>query len=118
MAQAQLSTKTSAASALRTGAEYLRSLKDGRRVYLDGELVKDVTEHPAFREAARSIGRLYDVAAAPENRDLMTFTSPKTGQPVHRGYQIPKSHADLKARRLFNEKWAESTFGLMGRTPD
>ena len=59
---------------LRTGAEYLKSLRDGRRVYLDGEQVKDVTEHPALREAARSVARLYDIAAAPENRELMTFT--------------------------------------------
>lgn len=110
--------KPSAAKPLRTGAEYLRSLKDGRRVYLNGELVKDVTEHPALREAARAIAGLYDIAAAPENRELMTFTSPKTGGPVLRCFQIPKSHADLKARRLFSEKWAEATFGLMGRSPD
>jgi len=37
---------------------------------------------------------------------------------VHRAYQIPRSHADLRQRRLFSEKWAEATFGLMGRTPD
>jgi 4-hydroxyphenylacetate 3-monooxygenase len=74
--------------------------------------------HKAFREAARSVARLYDIAAAPENRELMTFTSPKTGQPVLRAFQIPKTHADLRERRLFSEKWAEATFGLMGRTPD
>ena len=104
--------------ALRTGAEYLRSLRDGRQVFVDGERVADVRQHPAFREAARSIARLYDIAAAPENRELMTFPSPKTGMPVLRAYQIPKTHADLRARRLFSEKWAEATFGLMGRTPD
>jgi len=38
----------------KTGAEHLRSLQDGRTVYLDGELVKDVTEHKAFRNAVRS----------------------------------------------------------------
>ena len=103
---------------LRTGDEYLRSLRDGRQVFIDGERVKDVTAHPAFREAARSIARLYDIAADPANRELMTFASPKTGAPVLRAYQIPKTHADLKARRLFHEKWAEATFGLMGRTPD
>jgi 4-hydroxyphenylacetate 3-monooxygenase len=48
----------------------------------------------------------------------MTFTSPTTGTPVLRAYQIPRTHADLRARRLFSEKWAEATFGLMGRTPD
>jgi 4-hydroxyphenylacetate 3-monooxygenase len=37
---------------------------------------------------------------------------------VLRAYQIPKTHADLRARRLFSEKWAEATFGLMGRSPD
>ena len=98
--------------------EYLRSLNDGRQVFLDGERVADVSRHKAFREAARSVARLYDIAAAPENRELMTFTSPKTGAPVLRAFQIPKTHADLRQRRLFSEKWAEATFGLMGRTPD
>ena len=106
------------APALRTGAEYLHSLRDGRRVYVDGELVKDVTEHPAFREAARSLAYLFDLAADPALRERMTFASPKTGAPVLRAYQIPRSHADLKARRLFSQTWAEATFGLMGRTPD
>jgi len=50
---------------MRTGAEYLRSLKDGRRVFIDGERVKDVTEHPAFAQAARSIASLFDIAADP-----------------------------------------------------
>src|SRR5438105_7775310 len=54
---------------MRTGAEYLRSLSDGRRVFVDGERVKDVAAHPAFRGAARSIANLYDIAAAPELRE-------------------------------------------------
>jgi len=103
---------------MRTGDEYLRSLNDGRRVFVDGELVKDVTAHPAFRQAARSIATLYDIAARPDLRERMTFTSPRTGMPVHRAWQIPNDHADLRARRLFSETWAEATFGLMGRAPD
>src|SRR5438552_18316183 len=103
---------------MRTGSDYLRSLNDGRQVFVDGERVKDVTAHVAFREAARSLARLYDIAAAPQMRERMTFSSPKTREPVLRAYQIPRSHADLRARRLFSETWAEATFGLMGRTPD
>ncbi len=103
---------------MRTGAEYLRSLDDGRRVFVDGEAVKDVTTHPAFRQAARSIAGLFDIAADPAMRERMTFASPKTGEPVWRTYQIPRTHEDLRARRLFSETWAEATFGLMGRTPD
>jgi 4-hydroxyphenylacetate 3-monooxygenase len=112
------SQNPSTTGSLRTGADYLRSLDDGRTVFIGGERVANVVEHPAFREAARSVARLYDIAAAPENRELMTFPSPKTGAPVLRAYQIPKTHADLRARRLFSETWAEATFGLMGRTPD
>ena len=103
---------------MRSGAEYLKSLNDGRQVFVEGERVKDVSTHLAFREAARSVARLYDIAADPVNRELMTFTSPKTGKPVWRAYQIPRTHADLRARRLFSEKWAEASFGLMGRSPD
>jgi 4-hydroxyphenylacetate 3-monooxygenase len=66
---------------MRTGAEYLRSLKDGRRVFIDGERVKDVTEHPAFAQAARSVAALFDIAADPALRDRMTYPSPKTSTP-------------------------------------
>src|SRR4030088_3284203 len=103
---------------MRIGSDYLRSLNDGRQVFVEGERVKDVTKHRAFREAARSIARLYDIAAAPEMRERMTFVSPKTGGPGPRALPIPPRHADLRARRLFSETWAEATFGLMGRTPD
>jgi 4-hydroxyphenylacetate 3-monooxygenase len=103
---------------MRTGSDYLKSLKDGRHVILDGETVADVTTHPALREAARSLARLYDIAATSSQRETMTFASPKTGRPVLRAYQIPHSHAELAARRRFSETWAEATFGLMGRTLD
>jgi 4-hydroxyphenylacetate 3-monooxygenase len=114
-------TKTSevAPSAMRTGQDYLNSIaNDGRRVFIDGEVVTDVTTHPAFRGAAESVARLYDIAAAPENRELMTFTSPITGAPVWRCYQIPRTIEDLAARRLMQQKWAEASAGLMGRSPD
>jgi 4-hydroxyphenylacetate 3-monooxygenase len=104
---------------MRTGADYLRQIgNDGRHVYLHGELVRDVTTHPAFSGAAHSLAKLWDIAADPAAREEMTFTSPTTGLPVLRCYQIPQSPADLALRRRFSAKWAEATFGLMGRTPD
>jgi 4-hydroxyphenylacetate 3-monooxygenase len=103
---------------MRSGEDYLRSLKDGRCVYADGERVADVTAHPAFRQAPRSIAHLFDMAAAAEYRERMTYPSPASGAPVWRAWQIPRSHADLRAKRLAAETWAEASFGLMGRTPD
>ena len=106
-------------SRLRTGQDFLSDLKrSGRAIYVDGEKVSNPVDHPAFREGARSMARLFDFAAAQENREAMTYPSPDTGAPVWRCYQIPRSHADLRAKRIAAEKWAELSFGLMGRTPD
>jgi len=43
---------------LKTGQDYLEGLRDGRQVYIGKELVDDVTTHPAFRNAARSVARI------------------------------------------------------------
>jgi 4-hydroxyphenylacetate 3-monooxygenase len=43
-----------------TGSEYLESLRDGREIWIYGERVQDVTTHPAFRNTARMIARMYD----------------------------------------------------------
>ena len=42
----------------KTGEDHLRSLKDGRTVYIDGKLVADVTEHHAFRNCVKSAAAL------------------------------------------------------------
>jgi len=106
-------------TSLRTGDDYISSIKDdGRSVFVDGECVKDVTSHPAFRGAIQSVARLYDIAAEPANRDRMTYVSPTTGKPVLRCYQIPENAQHLAERRLMSQVWAEATCGLMGRSPD
>lgn len=107
-----------ATGSMRTGDDYLRSLADGRAVYIDGERVRDVTQHPALRQAALSAAKLYDIAADPAMAERMTYVSPTTGNRVLRAFQIPRSHADLKAKRLASETWSEASFGMMGRTPD
>ncbi|MGD9945373.1 MAG: 4-hydroxyphenylacetate 3-hydroxylase family protein [Burkholderiaceae bacterium] len=111
-------TNLEAKEDLRRGDEYLRSLDDGRAVYVNGERVRSITTHPAFAGAARSAARLFDMAADPAMRERMTYASPSSGKPVLRAYQIPRSHADLKAKRLASEAWSEGSFGMIGRTPD
>src|SRR5262247_4738274 len=50
-----------------TGAEFLESLRDGREVYIYGDRVKDVTTHPAFRNTARMLARLYNALHDPKH---------------------------------------------------
>lgn len=50
---------------IQTSEEYLASLKDGREVWLNGERVHDVVEHPAFRNAALMTTRRHLLPLAP-----------------------------------------------------
>ena len=67
-----------------TGEEYLESLRDDREVYIYGERVKDVTTHPAFRNTARMIARLYNALHDPKHKDkLLVPTDTGNGGMTH-----------------------------------
>lgn len=102
---------------IKTGTQHIASLRDGREVYLDGELVVDVTTHPAFRGVVASIGRMFDFQSAPENRELMTFET-DTGTRANRIWELPGSYDALLNRRRGLEAWTELHAGFMGRAPD
>jgi 4-hydroxyphenylacetate 3-monooxygenase len=101
---------------LLTGKEYLESIRDGRRVYVGGERVDDVTSHPAFRNAARSFAMIYDRKRAPENRDVMTFE--EDGDTYSTYFLLPRNREDLQRRFETHRRIASWTYGLLGRSPD
>jgi 4-hydroxyphenylacetate 3-monooxygenase len=102
----------------KTGAEHLKSLKDGRTVYIDGALAGDVTEHPAFRNSVQSAAALYDFQARPENLELMTFEPNGSNRRVNRGWQMPHNYEELVRRRKALQAWAALSGGFFGRSPD
>jgi 4-hydroxyphenylacetate 3-monooxygenase len=101
---------------MRTGAEYEGMLDDGRCVYLDGERVERVVDHPAFTGIVGVVGGLYEAAADPRNG--MTYTAPETGREANRVFMIPRSPDDLTARHDAMMTWARRTHGFVGRSPD
>ena len=58
---------------LRTGEQYRESLRDGRQVWINGERVKDVATHPAFRPIVDLRVRLYDMAHEARHAALMSY---------------------------------------------
>lgn len=72
--------------AMMTGEQYRQSLLDGRRCYIDGELIKDPGEHPLLRRAVDSVAGTYD-----------RFYDPAPGA-FHPMYTIPKSREDMDKR--------------------
>src|SRR5437660_6342294 len=99
------------------GAEYLESLRDGRAIYIDGERVPDVTTHPAFRNSARSIARLYDALHDPALQETL-FITDRHGIRTHRFFAPSYSAQELTAARDAIAVWARLSYGFMGRTPD
>jgi 4-hydroxyphenylacetate 3-monooxygenase len=101
---------------LMTGEDYLESIRDGRRVYVGSELVEDVTVHPAFRNAARTIAMIYDRKRAPENREVMTCE--EDGDTFSTYFLQPRTREDLHRRFETHRRIASWTHGLIGRSPD
>ena len=101
----------------KTGADHIKSLKDGRTVYIDGKLVADVTEHPAFRNSVASAAALYDFQARPENIELMTFSPDGSSRRINRAWQMPRSHAEMVQRRMALQAWAALSCGFIIQSP-
>lgn len=101
---------------LKTGAQHLASIRDGRKIYVGGELVRDVTTHPAFRNGAASIARLYDLKCDPAYRELLTYE--EAGERYSGYFLRARSKADLEFRNGVHRLLAEKTFGMFGRSPD
>jgi 4-hydroxyphenylacetate 3-monooxygenase len=102
-----------------TGAEYLESLRDGREIYIYGERVDDVTTHPAFRNTARSIARLYDALHDPRTKPTLTCsTDTGSGGYTHKYFRVARSREDVVAQRDAIAAWARMSYGWMGRSPD
>lgn len=83
---------------LMTGTEYRESLRDGRKVWIDGKEVSDVTEHPAFGGMIDAMARMYDMQHEEAYRDALTYVG-KDGIRRGRFYKLPETREDLVMRR-------------------
>ena len=102
-----------------TGQEYLDSLKDGREIWIYGERVKDVTIHPAFRNTARMIARLYDALHDPATKDILTTeTDTGSGGYTHKFFKASRNVEEMVAARNAIAEWARISYGWIGRSPD
>lgn len=104
---------------LPTGKSFLESLRDDRAVWFHGERVKDVTTHPAFRNSARSLARLYDALHdEDQSHRLLVPTDTGNGGMTHASFRYPRTKDDIRRTRDAIQRWQELSFGWMGRTPD
>ena len=86
---------------MRSVDDYVRSLRDGRRVYFRGERVPDVTTHPVIGVAVRHAAIDYALAEDARHRDLCIVRD-DAGE-YSRYYQVPRTPDDLLKRSALIE---------------
>jgi len=96
---------------MKTPEQYEESLrKMNFKVYLMGEEVTNVVDHPIIRPSMNSIKMTYALAQDPQHAELMTATSSLTGKKINRFTHLHQSAEDLvkkvKMQRLMGQKTA------------
>lgn len=93
---------------MKTAKEYKESLRKMRpNIYKFGELITDVTTHPATRRSIEGHAQIFDAAQKEEYKDLLTTPSHFTSQPISRYLSIIQGPEDMIAnvrmkRLMFN----------------
>ena len=103
---------------LRTGEQYRQSLRDGRQVWINGERVKDVTRHPAFKPIVDVRARLYDMAREPAYQELMSYTEEGSNEPCNRALKLPMTEADWHDKRRYVDAQLKDIGGVVIRVGD
>ncbi len=96
---------------IRTVAQYLESLRDGRKVYWNGEKVEDVTKHPVLRGSINLSSMFYKMAEDPRYKDLL-INHTEQGEPYSFMFHPARSSQDLLRRREIIKLIGRSCLGL------
>ena len=93
---------------MKTSEEYKESLRNMRpNIYKFGEIIEDVTTHPATKRTIEGHAQIFDASQKPEYKDILTTKSNLTGKPIIRYLSIISSPDDMIAnvrmkRLMFN----------------
>ena len=77
---------------IRTGDEYRQGLQDGREIWIDGERVKDVTRHVAFKPIVDVRARMYDMAHEAKYQEPLTYVEDNKRNTIF--YKPPRETKD------------------------
>lgn len=97
-----------------SGESYKKRLLNSGNIWLNGNLVQNISNHPAFAGTIESIASLLDLQEHPDTRDALTFEfSP--GKRANTAFLIPETKDDVFRRSHAFRIWSGATFGVMSR---
>lgn len=101
---------------IRTGAQYRDSIRDGRRVYVGGERVKDVTTHPMFKPLVDIRARFYDMQHDPATCEIMSYADGAERHAI--ANKLPRTQEDWWAKRRATDTLLNEVGGVVTRVGD
>src|SRR5580765_4661864 len=93
---------------IRSGDDYINSLRGRKlKVYLFGELVEDIVEHPMIRPSINAVAETYDLAQ--HEPELATATSYLTGEKVNRFLNVAMNRDDVVLQNKMQRRLGQLT---------
>ena len=101
-------SSANAVSPIRSGEDYINSLRVRHlKVYLFGELVDDIVDHPMIRPSINAVAETYDLALS--EPDLATAASHLTGKKVNRFLNIVMNRDDVVLQNKMQRRLGQLT---------
>jgi 4-hydroxyphenylacetate 3-monooxygenase len=101
---------------IRTGRDYLDSINDQREVYMDGQRVRKLIEHPMFKPVIDIRARIYDLQHTDSTRDLLAFQ--ENGEWHAIANKLPRTQQDWWDKRRATDVILEDIGGVVTRVGD
>ena len=103
---------------IRTGNEYRESLKDGREVWIDGERVKDLSTHRAFKPIIDVRSRMYDMAHEAQFQEQLTYRDNETDELNTIYHKPPRTREDWHKKDMALDALIKDIGGIVIRVSD
>ncbi len=101
---------------IRTGQQYLDSIRDGREVYINGERVRDVTRHPMLKPLVDIRAQIFDLQHAQATRDLLAYREDGEWHAI--ANKLPRTQEDWWDKRRATDTVLEAIGGVVTRVGD
>jgi 4-hydroxyphenylacetate 3-monooxygenase len=101
---------------IRTGNQYLASIRDGREVYINGGRVKDATQHPMMKPLIDIRARIYDMQHEAASRELLAYSQDGEWNAI--ANKLPRVPADWSDKRRATDTVLEAIGGVVTRVGD
>jgi 4-hydroxyphenylacetate 3-monooxygenase len=101
---------------IRTGKQYRDSIRDGRRVWINGERAADVTTHPMFAPLVDIRAQIYDMPHDEKHRSIMSYEENVERFAI--GLKLPHTREDWHAKRAATDYVLNAIKGIVTRVGD